>query len=545
MSNITLVTSLVDLKRGSLSESFSRSFDHYLESFKKLLLLKDYPLVIYCDKDTEDFVWKYRSRSNTGVIRKDVSSMKSSPFKAKVDEIRTKKEWYSQASWLEESPQAKLEYYNPLVMSKQFMLNDAAISNSFGSKYFFWIDAGIANTVNIESYFNSDQFDRKLAEDVKKNKMLYLAFPYDGQHEVHGFKKEGMNKFAGEDTKYVCRGGFFGGTREAINKVNEVYYRTLESTLNHGYMGTEESVFTITTYTHKHLFNVQMIEPNGLIYSYFERVKSRERQNDDRLALYFLTFNAPKQLVECLSRLKENFPSDFRKSAKYLINNSTKKELQPEYDKIIKEYDLIEHKFDNIGITGGRQFAAEHFSQSNHSYTVFFEDDMLINGEEEAGKLCNAGFKKYDKDLFNKSISILEENELDYLKLSFSEFFGNNHTNWAWYNLDPGRKEKFLQTDDIPEMNTKTFYSGCHQKLAYSVGEYFYCNWPILFSKEGNSKFMKLCYTHNRMAENSLMAEAQVALRKGKLKVGCLLASPITHKRIIHYGKGERVENKK
>jgi len=174
---------------------------------------------------------------------------------------------------------------------------------------------------------------------------------------------------------------------------------------------------------------------------------------------------------------------------------------------------------------------------------VFFEDDMLINKQQEKGKICDAGFKKYDEDLFDKAISILEENELDYLKLSFSEFFGNNHTNWAWYNLDPNRKEKFLKNKEVPEIRTKIFYSNCYRGLAYNIGEYFYCNWPILFSKNGNAKFIKYCYKHKRMAESSLMAEAQIAIREDKLKVGCLLASPITHHRISHYSKGERVEN--
>jgi len=538
MNDITFVTALYNLNRDNLKDNFKRSMNQYLEAFKKLLD-QDINLVVYCDKEVSDFVWKHRSPENTKVMLRNIDF----PFKGLTDKIRNNKEWYSQAGWLEQSPQAKLEYYNPLVMSKQFKLNDSSLNNFFDSRYFFWIDAGISNTVNIQSYFSVNQFDKKLIEDVKKNKMLYLAFPYDGQNEVHGFKKEGMNRFAGTDTKYVCRGGFFGGTKEAINKVNDVYYRTLNETLKQGYMGTEESVFTIISYTNKHLFNIQMIEPNGLINSYFEKVKNRKQESDDKLALYFLTFNAPKQLIECLSRFKETFPEDFKKSPKYLLNNSTKKELQNEYDKITKEYDLTEYKFNNIGITGGRQYAAEHFAKSTHSYMVFFEDDMLINKQQEKGKICDAGFKKYDEDLFDKAISILEENELDYLKLSFSEFFGNNHTNWAWYNLDPNRKEKFLKNKEVPEIRTKIFYSNCYRGLAYNIGEYFYCNWPILFSKNGNAKFIKYCYKHKRMAESSLMAEAQIAIREDKLKVGCLLASPITHHRISHYSKGERVEN--
>ena len=39
--------------------------------------------------------------------------------------------------------------YNPLVMSKVFLLNDAKIMDKFNSENLFWIDAGISNTVHI------------------------------------------------------------------------------------------------------------------------------------------------------------------------------------------------------------------------------------------------------------------------------------------------------------------------------------------------------------------------------------------------------------
>jgi hypothetical protein len=536
--DITFVTALYNLKRDTLDQGFNRTMEQYFDAFRKLLN-QNINLVVYCDKEVSDFVWKHRNSKNTKVIVEDIKF----PFKDLVDKIRKQKEWYSQAGWLEQSPQAKLEYYNPLVMSKQFKLNDVSIHNHFDSKYFFWIDAGIFNTVNMDHYFNQKDFDYKLIQDVKTNKMLYVAFPYDGQNEVHGFKKEGMNKFAGQDTEYVCRGGFFGGTRDAINKVNDVYYRNLEDSLRQGYMGTEESVFTIISYRYPHYFNIQMINMNGLIGTYFDRVSKREERSGNEMAFYFLTFNAPEQIEKTLAQFKKNFPKDFKEASKYLINNSTDNSLNDQYDKVIKEYELEEHEFDNIGITGGRVFAAEHFDRSDHKYMVFFEDDMLVNGKDQDGTSCRGGFVRYVPELFEKAIMILEENDLDYLKLSFSEFFGNNHDNWAWYNMDSNRREKFLKNDDCPENKTRIFYSGVNKDLPYAIGEYFYCNWPILFSKEGNHKFFIKECDEKRMHEAALMAKMQVLLREGKMKAGVLLASPITHKRFTHYSKHDRVEN--
>jgi len=60
-----------------------------------------------------------------------------SPFWDKTHEIRNNSNWLNQAGWLSGSPQAVLEYYNPIVQSKMFMLNDVTIWNPFNTEYFF------------------------------------------------------------------------------------------------------------------------------------------------------------------------------------------------------------------------------------------------------------------------------------------------------------------------------------------------------------------------------------------------------------------------
>ncbi|NCX92920.1 MAG: hypothetical protein EBX03_15305, partial [Rhodobacteraceae bacterium] len=60
---------------------------------------------------------------------------------------QTSEKWLNQAGWLQNSPQAVNEWYNPIVQSKMFLLNDVTIWNPFNTDYFFWLDAGITNTV--------------------------------------------------------------------------------------------------------------------------------------------------------------------------------------------------------------------------------------------------------------------------------------------------------------------------------------------------------------------------------------------------------------
>ena len=57
---------------------------------------------------------------------------------------------------------------------------------------------------------------------------------------------------------------------------------------------------------------------------------------------------------------------------KYLLDNSTDLSTTDEYLEICKEYNFEHIKKDNIGITGGRQFIAEHFNDSDLEYMFFF-----------------------------------------------------------------------------------------------------------------------------------------------------------------------------
>lgn len=538
MSNLTLVTGLFDIGRGNINEGFSRSFEHYLECFRQLLKV-DLPMVIYTTSDIEKFVWKHRKKNNTRVIIKD---LKEFPFLEQTNNIRNKKEWMNRSGWIPDSPQSSLEMYNPLVMSKQFWLNDATLFNFFNTKYFMWIDAGISNTIGNPANHINESFAKKVTRHM--NKMLYVCFPYDGEVEVHGFEKNHLNKLAGKKTNFVARGGVFGGSKYAINEINNSYYRLLSETLNDGYMGTEESIFTILCHTDKHLVNTHMIESNGLVYKFFDDINKEQDtgSSNDRLAMYILTFNLPKQLELWIDTFKKAFPDDFDSSKKYLINNSTDPSVDEHYQQLISDNDMEEFKFDNIGICDGRHFAAEHFAESDHEYMIFFEDDMLMHSEN---KKCKNGLSTYHTDLFDKCIEIMESEKLDYLKMSFSEFYGDNHDNWASYNVPSNKLDTYFphREDGVSRRKTKIDYTGVYNGLSYAVGEFHYCNWPLMFNKKGNNAiFLDDVYEHKY--EQTWMSLTMDKLRNEDIKAGCLLASTINHNRAFHYGKNTRRENK-
>lgn len=552
--NLTIVTGLFDIGRGVMDTSFKRSFEHYKECFGRLLDATKQPMIIYCEPELEEFIWQHRERSNTSIIKKTLDDLRNFPFYKEVQDIRKNENWLNQAGWLRESTQGMLELYNPLVMSKQFFLNDATLYNSFNTNYFLWVDAGITNTVSIEGYFN-DTFEKRIIKKMKK--MLYIAYPYEPDTEIHGFSKDKMYEYAGEVTKWVARGGVFGGPKHLINEINDMYYNVLHDSLKKGYMGTEESIFTIIAHKNKEKFNIHMIESNGLVYKFFEDIQHETVKMSDaaQMAMYFLTFNTPAQLEYTLKKWKTAYPDEFKNCKKYAINNSNDPASDELYNRLFAENDMEVFKPEtNIGICGGRQYAAEHFATTDHDYYIFIEEDMGVHlpfeFKDENGRIVKqgitdvCGLTTYHKDVFSKSIDIMEMHDLDYLKLSFAEVYGNNFKDWSWENVPAEKKLRYFpEKDGVKNDRTKVEYWDHHKNLPYFVGHAFYCNWPILFNKAGNKKvFLDVVWENTY--EQTWMSHVKNLIVEGKVKAGGLLVSIIDHNRILYYDGKTRRENK-
>ena len=556
MSNITLVTGLWNIKRDELGEGWSRSFEHYLEKFEQLLKVEN-NMIIFGDPELEEFIYERRDRSNTQFIIRNKEWFKQTVPYDKIQEIRNNPDWFGQAGWLQDSTQAKLEWYNPLVMSKVFLLNDAKIMDMFNSEYLFWIDAGLTNTVH-PGYFTHDKVLEKLPKYISK--FSFVSFPYETETEIHGFECNKLNSIAGDKVNKVARGGFFGGPKHTITDINSIYYGLLSSTLNDGYMGTEESIFSIMLYKHSDLINYFEIESNGLMGKFFEdlkndnlKVKSESKISVDsnldinKVGLYVITFNSPNQFETLIKSMLEYDKDFILKPKKFLLDNSTDLSTTPRYQELCEEYNFEHIKKDNIGIVGGRIFVAEHFDETGLDFCYFFEDDMAFYPKK--GEVCRNGFNRFVPNLYSKTLQIIKNENFDFLKLNYTEFYGDNGTQWSWYNLPQDkRKELFPEKSLLPVQGldpnaprTKFNSIKTFQGLSYISGEIFLCNWPILLTKKGNYK----CYIETQWAfpfENTLMSHSYQETVKGKINPGLLLLTPTEHYRYDHYDSSLRKE---
>lgn len=745
MKKVTFVTALLDIKREELkSPAFKRPFKRYLDTLSVLLRhMNDKYMVIYIEKENESLI---KSIKPNNIIIKYITAdeIRQTEYYDKIQNIRVNPQWKNQVGWLSESTQANLELYNPLIFQKIHWLDQVSQENPFDTDYFVWVDAGIANAQSHPGYFSKEWFEDRLIQKLQK--FLFICFPYEGHSEIHGFKREGIHKFSKtNEVNRVARATFFGGKKEDVQFLSSKFREVAHQSLDEGYMGTEESIFTILTYQYPDLINVEMIKGNGLVSTFFENlqnkhswdgnggfiyldtkmqqnpkaldvfedffeknkdidlvieigsawgslsmfikdqtdkidanfvtyeiVKNRKDQlmknkhfasrnidmricnifepknleevhqmilssgktlvlcdggnkvrefntisnflksgdiimahdyapnrdifekkykdkiwnwleiqdldiedavnmnnlkdyhkefnevawvckiksHQEKTDLYVVTFNAPDQFEFLCESIIAASPEMFYNSDKYVLNNSIDKTTFEEYERLFKKYSFTEFRKDNIGICGGRQFIAEHFNTTDNEYMMFFEDDMNMNPPEDQGLVCKNGFPMYHKNLYKTVLNIMKKENYDFLKWSFTEFYGDNKTQWAWYNVPQEFREKrWPEKPKLPVKGldpnaplTKFEKIKSMNGIAYAEGEIYYCNWPQIVSKQGNRK-MFLETTWDRPHEQTWMSYMYKKTIKNELNPAILLMSPITHDRFHHYDGKLRKES--
>jgi hypothetical protein len=400
---------------------------------------------------------------------------------------------------------------------------------------------------------------------------LFIQYPYPyygkGVGEIHGFEWEALNKFADNNiVEWICRGGLFGGKKEVISDANSYYWHTLNDTLSAGYMGTEESIFSILATKYPEIFRTTRININGHIQEFVEKAVNNTAElepipdkrlkykkvitdiNNLKVNLYMLTFNFPHQAEHTIQTWLKH-PKWITHTHNILIDNSTNEEARLANAEICKKYNF-EHIItnENTGINGGRFRAAKHFQESDADYYIFLEDDMGIH--EPTDGFCRNGFRKYIPNLYDTILKIMNTSAVDFLKLSYTEVFMDNNIQVSWYNVPQDiRSRDWPDYDKLPHTGidsnaprTKFDKIEVIDGVSYITGDIYYANWPMIVGKVGNQK-MFLDVTWHSPYEQTWMSYMYQETKKGNLNPAVLLASPINHNRIAHYKPEERREN--
>jgi len=114
-----------------------------------------------------------------------------------------------------------------------------------------WIDAGFcARALHQPLRLN---FFR-----VRQERLLVFIIRYHfaGGQDMHGFTTDGYHTLSGSKPWMHARGNIFSGNAAAIEAGARAYERSLEDSLAHGFMGTEESALTLAIMRSPTLFHV-------------------------------------------------------------------------------------------------------------------------------------------------------------------------------------------------------------------------------------------------------------------------------------------------
>lgn len=266
-SEITFVTGLWDIGRGNLDNTSSnhdwkRSLDKYKNELE-VLFKTGLNIIVFADSNLKDWVEKFE---NCIYVHYPIEFFRDNfNFYEQINKIRTSSEWYEQpnAEWLKSSPQARLDMYIPIQLSKMRLIEKVSKLNPFKSEKFFWIDAGYTRTHDVKLLTD---FEKRLS---KYDKFIFLSHKYETNTEVHGFLRSGMNRFSNKDfIDRIMKGFFFGGDVKHIDKILELYNKIINDTLEDKLLGCDESYYTILINKYPELFEEVLIKSciNTMLY---------------------------------------------------------------------------------------------------------------------------------------------------------------------------------------------------------------------------------------------------------------------------------------
>ena len=127
-------------------DALRRPFSYYVRGLQAFLAY-NIPKVLFCDADTYAVIKPLiddafeNGGGRTKVVIKTLEEVRDEfGLSDVVDALRFSQAWLSQSEQLANSPQALLQNYNPLVMSKLRFARDAARWNPFNTDGFLWMD---------------------------------------------------------------------------------------------------------------------------------------------------------------------------------------------------------------------------------------------------------------------------------------------------------------------------------------------------------------------------------------------------------------------
>jgi glycosyltransferase involved in cell wall biosynthesis len=262
--DICLVTCILDIGR---AEHDKRDFEaHYVNGLYKIID-SGHPIIAFVDYRYYDKILTHTKGSKAVLIPTDPGMVRWASNYEEIRRICQSENWRNQSAWMKDSVILSADYLSLTLHKMKFMMR-CIEENIADAERFYWIDAGMCNSFNINSLTSYD-----FKKIPSGNGMFITSFKYNVEAEMHGFAKTGFVELCGDVPDSVCRATLFGGSKQDIETVNEVYESFINKSIEAGHIGTEESIFSGVRLERPEIFEVYEM-PSGDIKNYLESIKA-------------------------------------------------------------------------------------------------------------------------------------------------------------------------------------------------------------------------------------------------------------------------------
>jgi hypothetical protein len=209
-----------------------------------------------------DFVKQHNPSAEVYTLT--LEDIRKHPYYDRIVKIVESDGWQSQSSWMKDSVICNPDYIM-LTLLKQSMLESC--SADMGEFFTYWIDSGIYSSYGVPHHINE-----LFLTNIPKEAFFMATFPYPSYKEIHGYSCNTINRIFSVYPDKVCRATLFGGTKDQIKEVGELYNKVLHKSLEENMIGTEESIYTLCKYLNGDLIRTFDM-PSGDINTFLETLR--------------------------------------------------------------------------------------------------------------------------------------------------------------------------------------------------------------------------------------------------------------------------------
>lgn len=253
-NNITFVTGFFNLNRESW-KYWSRNLNVYLNNAKRILSI-DNPMVIFIEKEFEEFVIENRKNKKTKIIIIKLEELEYYKYKNKILQIMQSKEFINNCVD-KNVPEMWNADYNIVTWSKLYLMFKAIQLDYFGTDFFAWIDFGLHTHIFKEEYINTKLFENNIIP--KKIKILCRSIPQKEDLNINHFFKSHTNRFAA---------GLITGSKENFVKFFNYQNDIIKEALSLNVVDCEQSLYAVIYLKYPELFELYYGDWNDIISNY-------------------------------------------------------------------------------------------------------------------------------------------------------------------------------------------------------------------------------------------------------------------------------------